>query len=309
MTHHMFRFDPTHVAAFKAQAMGVDPYTPGKRCRAQLADVLSWGLDVDRLRTVVRNEGVAVLTGLPTDDDLPLSPEGGKRPTDKRTFVSESLLNAVSMALGLHPVAFHNEKEGDLIHQITPVPGHEQSASNQGSNQFEMHTEATHMPYPPNVLALTCVRNTERGETNFIRLSRAMRYMSREVEGALRAPLFTQAMGVSSGGGGRYRLPVLSGSTERPIFRLDFTDVEALTPQGKDALDWLRGWAIAEECSWALQPGDMVILNNHTTLHGRVGFTPDYSKGKPRWLQRQYMTDNPWAGAPADTRFPHVWKG
>lgn len=307
------RFDPKArdnlTGMFEAQCRGTDPYTPGQRCRAQLAEILSWGLDTRSMVRSVGREGVVLVKGLPVDPILPASPQDGKRPNDKETFVSEGVLNAASHILRMHPVAYHNEKDGDLIHQIAPVPGNETSVSNQGAYLFELHTEATHTEYPPNVLALYCLRNTEEGLTNFSCLAHAMLDAPDHILAELRKPQFTQLMGVSSGGGGRYTLPILSGPENDPIYRVDFTDVEALTPSGLRALRWLRAAAYADVQYVALEPGDLLLVNNHRSVHGRVGFQPDYSQQHQRWLQRQYMTADPMRGAPYDDRWPHVWHG
>lgn len=296
-------------SAFTAQARGTDPYTPGGRCRRLLGEILGWGLDFEALRATVRDEGVALITGLPVDPYLPDTPQDGRRTFSKKTYVSEGLLNAVSYALLMHPVAMHNEKEGELIHQIASQHGAEASASNAGADVFPMHTEGTHMTLPPHVIALYCLRNTEHGATNFTSLDRAMKGAPPALIAALRAPDFTQSMGISSGGGGRYPLAIINGCPTRPLYRVDFTDVEATNRSAQGALDEFKERARTCEDQVILGPGDMVIINNHTSLHGRVGFTPDYSQNKQRWLQRQYMTTHPWSGRKYDDRFPNVWHG
>ena len=313
MTIPTFRFDDMGErrvgSAFIAQTRGTDPYAPGRRSRLLLAEILAWGLDTKAVAAAVRDEGVAYLMGLPRDITLPLTPQDGKQTPDKKTYVSEGLLNAVSFALGMHPVAFHNEKEGALIHQVVPVPGRESSVSNQGAGMFSMHTEGTHMAQPPHVLALMCVRNTEKGATNFASLDRAMKDAPPHIMDELRKQKYTQLMGVSSGGGGRYSLAIITGPEDRPVYQVDFTDAEGTDLDSCAALDYLKWAAVSCEERVVLQPGDMVVLNNRTSVHGRVGFTPDYSRHEQRWLQRQYMTANQWAGEQYDERYPHVWNG
>lgn len=297
-------------AAFIAQTQGTDPYVPGRRSRPLLAEILSWGIDAPAFVSAVRNEGVALLTNLPLDPELPLSPPDGRRSPDKRTYVSEGLLNAVSFILNMHPVAFHNEKEGDLIHQLVPIPGREHSISNQGAFEFDFHTEGTHFPYPPNVLALVCVRNEEAGGTGFVSLDRVMDGAPPEIVAELRQDKFTLPISESYGmPGARYRIPIIIGPDHDPIYRVDFTDVQATDDASAVALAWLHAKVRSCADAIALQPGQLVVLNNHRSLHSRVGFKPDYSQGKQRWLQRQYMTANPLAGQRADERYPHVWLG
>ncbi len=38
-----------------------------------------------------------------------------------------------------------------------------------------------------------------------------------------------------------------------------------------------------------LTPGDLVIIDNRVTVHGRTAFQPRYD-GADRWLQRTYVT-------------------
>ena len=47
-----------------------------------------------------------------------------------------------------------------------------------------------------------------------------------------------------------------------------------------------------------LTPGDLLMINNRTAVHGRSFFVPRYD-GENRWLQRTYLRKDLWTGRDA----------
>lgn len=294
---------------FIEAANAADPYTPGKRRRAELATILSRAISPDEIKRGIAEDGYVLVSDLPVDPDLPLTPKDGKRPPDKTTFISEGLLNALSYMLGAHPVAFHNEKDGDLIHQVCPVPGFENSNSNKGAERFPFHIEAPHIPSPPDIIALTAIRNSEMGCTNWVFMPDVLRTCPDEIIAALEQSEFLIRIGESFGHYTRYTWPIIQRENGKTLYRVDLAEMSPTTPHAGEALAWLRRETEKRENRIALTPGSVLLLDNRQIVHGRVGFDPDYSGGKQRWLQRQYMTYSPFAGEAADDRYPHVWRG
>lgn len=303
-----FAFDPRVEDRFRDVANAADPYTPGHRNRAELAEILAGTVSVAAIRAAV-NAGWALVTGLPVDTDLPLTPTDGKRSPVKASKVSEALLNGFSHLLDMHPVAYDNEKDGDLIHQVHPVAGWESSNSNRGADTFAMHIEAPHHPFPPDVIALTAVRNFEYGATNFSPMADVLETAPEGLIDQLHMPEYTIRIGESFGHQTEHVWPIAETLHGVTTYRVDLAEMRPMNARSGAALDWLRRRVAECERRVVLQPGDLLIVNNRQTLHGRVGFRPDYARGLQRWLQRQYMTVDPFRGEKADARWPHVWSG
>jgi len=73
---------------------------------------------IETLRTIgaAQHPPIAVLKNLPIDEMLPRTPTDGRRPFDKRTSVSESVLYGVTGAADQTIFGYREEKEGALIH-------------------------------------------------------------------------------------------------------------------------------------------------------------------------------------------------
>jgi L-asparagine oxygenase len=95
------------------------------------------------------------------DDELPDTPQG-ERALGKSTWISEASLLAMAQWLG-EQFAYAAEKQGQLIHNVVPVPGSEMALSNEGSLvNLDMHTEAAFFHVRPHFILLVCLRGDEK---------------------------------------------------------------------------------------------------------------------------------------------------
>jgi L-asparagine oxygenase len=60
-----------------------------------------------------------------------------------------------------------------------------------------------------------------------------------------------------------------------------------LTGEQQDALEALTKVVTDQRRTVVLNPGEMVIWDNHTTIHGRNSY-PLHHNGRDRWLKRVY---------------------
>ncbi|MGW2892252.1 TauD/TfdA family dioxygenase [Streptomyces griseoruber] len=80
---------------------------------------------------------------------------------------------------------------------------------------------------------------------------------------------------------------MLGGSWDDPDLRVDFAATRATTREGAAALAELGALLDQVASTSELLPGDLVVIDNHVTVHGRTAFTPRYD-GRDRWLQRTF---------------------
>ncbi|MGP3989849.1 TauD/TfdA family dioxygenase [Streptomyces sp. 3N207] len=189
-------------------------------------------------------------------------------------------------------VSYADEKEGRLVQDICPLPGAEERQENSGSVLLDLHTEDSFHPYKPDYLSLYCLRSgPDRGAITVTGSIRAALPLLSPVSAAtLREPIYRTRFSSSFADGAaapRYTppQPVLSGPADDPDLCVNFFGTEAVDERGATALDELRGAVEKVLCGVFLRPGDMIVIDNRTAVHGRTGFTPNYD-GRDRWLRR-----------------------
>ncbi|MEK8144495.1 TauD/TfdA family dioxygenase [Streptomyces sp. M10(2022)] len=94
--------------------------------------------------------------------------------------------------------------------------------------------------------------------------------------------------GAVAGEPGSKPRPVLSGAVEDPDIRMAQLVTTPLTP-GHRGTGRIRPCLRGDRPHSAPDPGDLVIIDNRVTVHGRTAFHPRYD-GADRWLQRTYVT-------------------
>ncbi len=83
-------------------------------------------------------------------------------------------------------------------------------------------------------------------------------------------------------------MAVLDGTEEAPTFTFDADLMTGLDPEAADALEALRRVIRAEHISVALETGDLLVVDNSISVHGRSPFTARFD-GTDRWLQRTFV--------------------
>jgi L-asparagine oxygenase len=233
-------------------------------------------------------EGVDVGEIPPTPNDHQTEGRDGHVTSGVLTLVAESL----GMLMG-----YSDEKRGALVHDVMPVRGEETRKENCGSVAFEFHTENVHHPLRPDYVALLCLRQDHDavGATRIASIRQAHELLTARQVAALRRPEFRSLYPTSFTRNQRCDTPrsaphrVVFGPADAPYLRFNSHNTKALTGEGDKALTALVE-ALEEVCvDMVLQPGQLVVLDNHVAAHGRCGFAPRYD-GRDRWLRRCYAT-------------------
>lgn len=241
--------------------------------------------------------GVLLLRGLPVQDD---AGRLGRTPRVEGSVQRTPTLSAAVLLLaagGLgDPAGFRQEKSGALVHDVVPVPGREELQGNAGSVPLSWHIENAFHPHRPDFVVLSCLRSDHDGvatlRTACIRA--ALPLLDTGTRDALACAEFSTAAPPSFGGdeggadGSGEPHPVLSGAGDDPDLRVDLAATRPLTGQAKAALAELEAALDRVSIASRLAPGDLVVVDNRTTVHGRSAFRPRYD-GADRWLQRTYV--------------------
>jgi L-asparagine oxygenase len=155
-----------------------------------------------------------------------------------------------------------------------------------------MHTENAFHHNSPDYVILMCLRNDHDNIAGLLTSSvrRAVHCLRPETRKVLEESRFVTNPPLSFGDsvaspGPR---PVLSGDPSDPDVRVDFASTDPLDVTAATALEQLRQAFDEVRATIILQPGDLAVVDNRISLHGRTSFRPRYD-GQDRWLQRTYV--------------------
>ncbi|MFD7836395.1 TauD/TfdA family dioxygenase [Streptomyces sp. NPDC059761] len=252
--------------------------------------------EVRRFRRHSGPHGTLVIRGLPVDQGaLPATP-AVPGSVQRRATVSAAVLTMVACGLG-EPLAYLAEKSGALVQDVVPVPGQETFHGNAGSVPLSFHTENGFHPHPPDYVVFLCLRadHDRIAGMRVAGIRQALPLLTPADRQALFAPEFITTPPPSFGPDAAATesdvqpRPVLSGAVEDPDIRMAQLVTTPLTPRAAAALAEFGRACEATARTLRLTPGDLVVIDNRVTVHGRTAFHPRYD-GADRWLQRTYVT-------------------
>jgi hypothetical protein len=234
-----------------------------------------------------------LLRGVPIGE-VPATPPAPTAPNTK-DHVSEFVLLAVARRLG-QPVGYLPELGGRIVQNILPVAAtSDRQVSTSSKVELMFHTEAAFHPHRPRYLLLLCLRGDPAAATTLTSILAIQDQLSDDVRHTLFEPRFRTAVDESYLAGGSNRLgpprPVLSGRWERPTLVFDADLMVATDPVAQHALDTLREAVVANQTAVVLEPGDLLVVDNHLAVHGRRPFTPRFD-GTDRWVQRAFVVSD-----------------
>jgi L-asparagine oxygenase len=238
-------------------------------------------------------QGTMIIQGLPVPEHaLPDTPSVAGS-VQRTATVSAALLIMVAAGLG-DPAAYLPEKSGSLVQDVVPVPGQEEFQGNAGSVLLEWHNENAFHPHRPDFVMLLCLR-ADHEKIAGLRTAcarQAVPLLGDAAREALFADEFITAAPPSFDlGDCTVRHAVLTGAPEDPDIRVDLAATTGQTPRARMALKELRTAFDETALVRQLEPGDLAIVDNRITVHGRTGFQPHYD-GRDRWLQRTFVTND-----------------
>lgn len=235
--------------------------------------------------------GVLLISGIPIGEDIGETPIE-RDSVERRATAAASALTMIVHELG-EPIAFRNEKHGALVQNVVPVPGREQEQSNAGSTPLELHVENAFHPRRPDLIGLMCLRSGDHGSAGLrvASIGHALGLLDATTIELLRSPRFVTepppSFGLSAEDGTAPH-GVLSGAPEDPDVCVDFHATSGVDTTAKEALRTLRSALDEVTETLVLEPGQLALVDNRVTLHGRTEYTPSYD-GRDRWLHRCFV--------------------
>ena len=236
------------------------------------------------------DSGALVLHDVPVGT-LPATPDSPTAATTKDRQSEFSLLS-VACALG-EPVGYAPEHGGDLIQNIVPT---QQASPRQVSTSSRValmfHTEAAFHPHRPRYLLLLCLRGDPAAHTTLASIHQLLPHLPEGVADVLSQRRFRTAVDESylHGRGNVLGEPmaVLTGDPRRPEMVFDADLMVGMDPEADDALLALSAAVDRHHTSVTLAAGDLLIVDNRASVHGRSPYQPRFD-GTDRWLQRTFV--------------------
>jgi Taurine catabolism dioxygenase TauD, TfdA family len=188
------------------------------------------------------------------------------------------------------PFTFDTIQNGNFVNYIVPIRENANKPISSGfTADFGLHTEDAFHPAAGDFLTLLCIRN--RGVATTISFLGDYELSPESIE-ILSQPRFRVGNNIAHQVQMEFqKSPVLYGKGRNRVMRVNFNNTicapEDAAAQG--ALNEIRRQAELNVQRVALEPGDVFIIDNMRTAHGREAYTPVFDGGD-RWLKRLYVT-------------------
>ncbi len=240
--------------------------------------------------------GALLLKGMPIGR-LPATPATPTSPVTPamKDCTSEFSLLTVARRLG-QPVGYEPEHGGDIVQNLVPVQGTEdRQVSTSSKVELMFHTEAAFHPHRPRYLLLICLRGDPSAITTLSSIHEVLPHLPADVRDTLFQPRFRTAVDESYLHGRQNVLgapmSVLSGDRQFPTMVFDADLMVGMDEAADEALQTLAHAVESLRTGVALEPGDLLVVDNAVAVHGRSPYTPRFD-GTDRWLQRAFVVSD-----------------
>jgi len=261
------------------------------------------------------NWPVCVIRGFPIDDDaIGKTPSHWKDRNSAATRREDFYLMLCCHVLG-DAVAWATEQAGRMIHEVLPIAGNDGGQLGTSTDPLDWHTEDAFHPERMDYVALLCLRNQDHVATTFAYVddlaldastreilsrpaypyqpdegNRADRELSPDETGLV-ADLITSSHAAVQK---MYHEPelvqALFGGPSKPYLRVHPYYIASFGDDGvaSEAFEKLKGAVSDSLQDVVLQPGDLLVIDNFRSVHGRRKI-PGHYDGTDRWLKRAFI--------------------
>lgn len=213
----------------------------------------------------------------------------------KSDQTSEATLLGMAQRLG-EPIGYAQEHGGDIVQNLFPLlssVGRQLSTSS--GVELAFHTETAFHPVRPHYLLLLCLRGDANAATTLCSVDDLVRELSTETIDVLRQTWFRCGVDESFGTGSPwFTAPHAVLSTDVHgvhTLRFDGDLTFGLNQPAEAAVAHLNNAIHRARSAVTLAGGDLLIIDNHRSVHGRSPFTARFD-GTDRWLQRTFVIDD-----------------
>ena len=195
-------------------------------------------------------------------------------------------------------IGYECEGYGHLFQDIVPIESMAKEQTSNGSEiELEIHTEQAFSTLKPDLLSLACIRSNPDAYTYILPVQYILKNISKEKQDLLLQPLWNFGIDLSFkinnneflNGDIRGPYPILHYNYNKPFLLFDQDLIRGITPEANDIVKEIIQIYYSHRLKYCLQPGDIFIINNNITVHGRSPFKMKFD-GKDRFLIRCFGT-------------------
>ncbi|WP_439852881.1 TauD/TfdA family dioxygenase [Pseudomonas syringae] len=218
----------------------------------------------------------------------------------------QKLFNGISDRLKYYlvqPIIMTYENDGQAFTHITPARSDQKSMT-----ALRGHTDGAFLHLPdtrgpkelavPELIGLFCIRNPAAVSTTVYPLGELKQRLSKKIWLQLQQPLFQIGVQASWNMPPSFDLHslarplIIMGEDGYELIRFSHSGVRSLTPKAEVALQELKSTLPSVEVNLNLNPGDLLLIHNHRSVHGREA-APNIESmtARRRWLLRFYAED------------------
>jgi clavaminate synthase/L-asparagine oxygenase len=253
-------------------------------------------------------EGYLLLRGLPIDQDaLPSTPESWPPDVNRPLVGMEPWISLIGMRMG-KATGYTENRAGAVFQDVFPARAqktmisldHSMSAHGHEAD-LRWHTEMAYLSTHPNYLTIGCSRadHDRVARTPVVSIRKILPHLSEEHRQILREiPLpwhVDAAFQSETNPDPMTHLRLLANGDDylrydgKLINSADFaTLIPGRAKEAREALEAFEALVAEHAVKIALQPGDVILMDNFRTAHGRTQYTPRFD-GKDRWLNRIFV--------------------
>jgi L-asparagine oxygenase len=268
--------------------------------------------DVERAATALASgepAGAVLVPGVDVGDPGPTPP--AMHPAQLGARSASALLDAATH-FG-DAVGYAQEHGGRVVQNIYPLAESVgQQISTSSDVPLAFHTETAFHPHKSHFVLLLCLRGDPDAATTLCSVDAIVPRLTDDELTTLREPRFRTGVDLSFGRGDGWMTapaPVL-GRAAAGTWTLNYDGelTVGLDDRARDALAALGDAIEHTYTSVTLTAGDLLVIDNRRTVHGRSDFVARFD-GTDRWLQRTFVVDDLAAiterrGAVVTTEFP-----
>lgn len=225
---------------------------------------------------------------------------GDVPPTPNTTHLESSHLNGVYLKLHTYasrygfPISYAQEQGGNMVQNIFPTQKTEmQQISTSSKTELGLHTETAFHPYKPTAVLLLCLRGDPQAVTTYAYVDEIVKHTTPTMLATLAQPWFITSIDESFRTLNEPDMELVCSVLREEVcesnllYEITYDEalMKGMNDQAKEALGHLK--EAIKKCTReiVLDTGDLLVINNKTTIHGRRPFQARYD-GTDRWVQR-----------------------
>jgi L-asparagine oxygenase len=193
--------------------------------------------------------------------------------------------------------SYRQEQGGSEVQHVFPIKKEEgDQISSSSKVELELHTETAFHPYKPDYVMLLCLRGDENAATTFVCLEDLVGDTDPEIIFELTKEDFVTSIDKSFRMNGEedklIKTSIIQRSDDGYLkLNYDSSVMYGITTNAQMALDEFKKVISKHVREFTLKPGQLAIIDNTATIHGRKDFKARYD-GTDRWLLRCMVLKN-----------------